>query len=127
MIKFLTALLLILGPISATAVVEVTNQVEHQAVTNQVKPVIIMFGAEWCPYCKEAMPAFIKAEKLYKGKVIFVYMDVDKVQIEGIPYLPSYVTSFITGEFNNESLNKLKSRDVKGLVEYIEKYHGVKP
>lgn len=113
--------------IASAKVINVTSEADYKAIVNQAKPVIIMFGADWCPACKEAKPAFIKAEKLYKGKVIFAYFDLDIVQVGGIPYIPSYVTTYITGNFNQDSLNDLTNRDVKGLIKYIKKYYNVTP
>lgn len=129
MIKLLSALLIVLGPLSATAdIYEVNTLKEYTEIVNKVKPIVIMFGTTWCSFCVEAKPAFIEADKLFKGKVSFVYMDIDKVgQVSGVNGVPSYVTSYIDGAFNQESLNDMTSRSVEGLVEYVEKYHGVKP
>jgi len=127
MFKLIAAVIFMTANIASAAVVEVTSEADYKAIVNQAKPVIIMFGASWCPACGEAKPAFVEAEKLYKGKVIFAYFDVDKVQVGGIPYIPSYVTTFITGDFNQDSLNKLESRDVQGLIKYIEEQHNIKP
>jgi len=128
MIKSLITFLIILGPLLAKAdVVNVTTKAQYDEVVNLVKPIVIMFGAPWCPYCVEAKPAFIAAEKLYKGKVIFVYMNTDIVQIQGIPYLPSYVMGDITGDFRNNTMNMNKGRSVSDLVEYIKEFHHIEP
>ena len=127
MFKLIAAVILMTASVASAAVVKVTSEADYKAIVNQAKPVIIMFGASWCPACVEAKPAFVEAEKLYKGKVIFAYFDVDTVQVGGIPYIPSYVTTYITGDFNQDSLNKLQSRDVQGLIKYIEEQHNIRP
>lgn len=129
MIKILTALLLTMGTISVQAdVVEIISPEQHVALIESGKPMIIMFGADWCGFCREAKPEFIKAEKLYKGKVIFAYIDTDKVRVPFVNGIPEFV---IGSDINNlvllESLGQLPSRDVKGIIEYIKRFTGVSP
>lgn len=43
-------------------------------------PIIIYFGASWCPSCKELYPVLEGLYEDYKGKVIIQYVDIDKYQ-----------------------------------------------
>ncbi|WP_302314743.1 co-chaperone YbbN, partial [uncultured Muribaculum sp.] len=44
----------------------------------QPMPVVVDFSATWCPPCKQFKPIFHKLAKKYKGKVNFIYVDIDK-------------------------------------------------
>lgn len=41
------------------------------------KPFVAMFHSEWCGYCKQFMPEYIKLAKEYKGKYNFVTISGD--------------------------------------------------
>lgn len=49
-------------------------------------PVLLEFGASWCPPCKIQHPILEKVAKEYKGKVIIKYIDVDKFQSIAVNY-----------------------------------------
>ena len=39
---------------------------------------IIMFGTEWCKFCRQTFPEFQKSAKLLKGTYTFYYVDCEK-------------------------------------------------
>lgn len=42
------------------------------------KIVVLTFGASWCKPCKKELPAWEKLAKKYKGKVVFVAVNIDQ-------------------------------------------------
>ncbi len=57
-------------------------------------PVVVDFSASWCPPCKQLHPIFDKVAHKYRGKVKFIYVDVDKAPqlarqygVESVPTL----------------------------------------
>jgi len=125
--KKLLAVLTLLASVAVSAeVIHLQSFDQHRKLIESKKPIVYMFGADWCGYCKEAYPDFVKAEKLYKGKVLFIYIDTDKIQAN-VPYLPSYAVGDKDpmknrSIFDQESLNKIESRDVEGLKKFIKEY-----
>ena len=130
-LKLLTAAILMTASMVNAKVLEVNSPELARDMMEQSRPVIIMFGANWCPACRDAKPAFIKAEKLYKGKVVFVYLDVDRVNTSQLPIdrIPSYAVAKDIKDINSmkESLNQLESRDVEGLKKYIKEFTNIAP
>lgn len=56
--------------------------------------VVVSFTAEWCPHCRAYKPVFSEVGDSFKGKAIFINIDVDsdegsaisnKFQVRGIP------------------------------------------
>ncbi len=41
-------------------------------------PIIIDFGADWCPPCQQMKPEFKKLYKAYHGKAMIQYVDIDE-------------------------------------------------
>lgn len=71
---------------------------------NLAKPVIVDFWAEWCPPCREFAPVFQEVAKMYKGKVMFVSVDVDKcpeiARQYGVASVPTVLTVSKDGVIN---------------------------
>lgn len=68
-----------------------TAQELDAAIRNSTLPVAVMFYAEWCDFCKDMHPMFAAAAKDMKGQVLFITVDVDKVQAQ----LQSLPTTFL--------------------------------
>jgi thioredoxin len=79
-------------------------------------PVLVDFGAEWCPPCRALKPRLEELEKTYDGKIKFVQVDVDSspyssVGLQSIPTLRLYkagkVVTEAIGALNKTQLEKL--------------------
>ena len=75
---------------SAAGVIESKREFDA-VISNMKRPAVIMEHADWCFWCKKAMPAYLMEEKFFAGKVDFYVVDVDKFKMplghkaEGIP------------------------------------------
>jgi len=52
----------------------------EQAVTRQPRPVLVKFGAEWCPPCRYLEAVLDRVEDRLQGRVKIVRVDVDEKQ-----------------------------------------------
>jgi len=79
-------------------------------------PVLCVFSADWCKYCKKLKPVLNEVARDYKGKVKVVVVNTDKspdycrkYDVEGIPALFMHdstgsVTAQETGYMEKDSL-----------------------
>ncbi|MBI2565187.1 thioredoxin [Candidatus Woesearchaeota archaeon] len=57
---------------------QVTSADFEQKVLKNKLPVIVDFSAEWCSPCRMLGPIFEKVSEFFKGKVVFLKLNVDK-------------------------------------------------
>lgn len=93
----LTAWKLANKPVEGAANVKQITLAEYTAKVNSTKPVLVDFGAEWCPPCKKMEPviAQLKNEAADKYKVIIIdgatQIDIQKqLKIEAFPVFIVY-------------------------------------
>lgn len=93
----LTAWKLANKPVEGVAKVKQITLAEYNAQVNSTKPVLVDFGAEWCPPCKKMEPviAQLKNEATDKYKVINIdgatQIDIQKqLKIEAFPLFIVY-------------------------------------
>jgi thiol-disulfide isomerase/thioredoxin len=51
--------------------------------------VLVTFGAKWCKPCKKELPAWDKLAKKYKGKVLFVAVNINNKRKDGEAFMKS--------------------------------------
>ena len=66
----------------------------EQKVLKARLPVIVEFGAEWCPPCRVLAPVFHRLSAEYQGRLGFASVDIDenpivyvRYRIQGVPTL----------------------------------------
>jgi thioredoxin 1 len=57
--------------------IEVTDSSFEKEVLHAEKPVLVDFGADWCPPCKAISPLVDSLAAEYEGKAIIAKLDVD--------------------------------------------------
>jgi thioredoxin 1 len=57
--------------------IEVTDSSFDKEVVNAERPVLVDFGADWCPPCKAISPLVDSLAAEYEGKAIIAKLDVD--------------------------------------------------
>lgn len=61
-----------------------TRHMFYEGFASGTKPEFIMFGTEWCGYCKKAKPEFEKLSTMTTGvQTRFVDCDKDKASMQG--------------------------------------------
>jgi thioredoxin 1 len=100
---------------SSAEVIELTSANWQQEVVESKIPVVVDFGATWCPPCRKLSPTIDSLAAQYKGKIKVGKVDVDqsadlakKYKIGPIPH----VFIFNGGEEPRVSFEGLKSEAV---------------
>ena len=77
-----------------------------------------MFGADWCKYCNEAKPVYVKLAK-ENPELSFGYIDVDTLatKVKGIPRFIVLNKGKRVDKLNGYNKTKLKNL-VKGLIAF---------
>ena len=79
----------------------------EQVVLKADKPVIVDFGAEWCPPCKARDPIVDNIANNYAGKAVVAHVDVDNAQQTAMKFrimsVPT-VMFFKNGEVQDQSI-----------------------
>lgn len=94
------------------AITEVNDDNIEAEVINSKTPVVVMFYATWCGYCKDLEKEIVKREGSLKGKVKFVRVDVDKTSagsiIRALPTTVLVKNGKSVGGFQGADLLKLE-------------------
>ena len=73
------------------AVIELTSPAQVKRELSKPGKMVLMYGAPWCPACKNFHPIFEKASKEMKY-IRFYYVNVDKLGLHGhekdVTYIP---------------------------------------
>ncbi len=77
------------------ATIEVTAANFQTSVLNAAQPILVEFGADWCPPCKMLAPTIEYLAQKYAGKLIVGEIDSDAapdlVQRYGVMGLPTLI------------------------------------
>lgn len=72
----------------------------------QPYPVVVDFSASWCGPCKQMHPIFDRLANEYKGRVKFIYVDIDKApqlaKQYGVEAVPTLLFVNTKGEINRQ-------------------------
>lgn len=83
------------------------NDFEEKVIKKSKEiPVVVDFYADWCGPCQMLAPIMEKIEKVYKGKAIFVKINIDnnpeisqKYDVTGIPAVKIFKDRAVVDEF----------------------------
>ena len=82
---------------------------------------ILMIGADWCPYCRNAKPHFTRLSKLYGSKVNAKYIDVDTQPSIAALYRAKTIPTFVFLE-NKQVVHKYNESDPARLKKEFESF-----
>ncbi len=104
-------------------IVYINTPEEFENIISKGGVVVADFFATWCPPCKMLSPILEELSETYKGKVDFVKIDVDKVNILASKYriesIPD-VRIFKGGQEQKQLIGLMEKSDyVKTIDEYL--------
>ena len=82
---------------------------------------ILMIGADWCPYCRNAKPHFTRLSKLFGSKVSAKYIDVDTQPSIAALYRAKTIPTFVFLE-NKQVVHKYNESDPARLKKEFETF-----
>ncbi|MDN3503950.1 MAG: thioredoxin family protein [Rhabdochlamydiaceae bacterium] len=97
--------------------VKIVDESQLEIIIRQCHmPLVVDFFASWCGPCKRMKPIYRKIAEKYKGKVIFVAIDIDrskklreKYNLRGVPSFNLYQTGkFIKQQYGSLSEDKFE-------------------
>jgi len=105
--------------------IEPSTDAEFQeVVVKETRPVLVKFGATWCPPCRSTDTALAKYEDTSAGDVRVVILDVDSnpalsqhYQVSSIPHL----FIFHKGKVVDERVGGMGTEEIRGWLKSNEK------
>lgn len=100
--------------------IELTEQNLKSEVSESSIPVIIKAYASWCGPCIQMTPIFEEVEKLFKGKVKFLELNVDQARNLAIQYGITSIPTFIfikDGEIAHKETGYMAKEELKSKIE----------
>lgn len=82
--------MLLVPQISQAQLTEITNANAEQVIKQSKVPVLVLFYADFCGYCKELEAVLLRRQNELSGKILLAKADVISNQI-GLPAVPVLV------------------------------------
>ena len=119
----LLALFLCFKPTPKSAIEPSTDEYFQATVANETRPVLVKFGASWCPPCVSTDGALAEYDSQSQGEVKVVLIDVDTngpltqhYGVRGIPH--SFL--FLNGKVIDDRIGGMDVDDIKNWVKSNE-------
>ncbi|NLP48056.1 MAG: thioredoxin [Clostridiales bacterium] len=77
---------------------EVKGSFDIEKLKSYNLPIIIEFGADWCPPCQQMAPIIKSLNAELQGKAIIRYVNVDKVEVKGYNFQSIPTQLFINAD-----------------------------
>jgi thiol-disulfide isomerase/thioredoxin len=97
------------------------RKTKSRKASNKGSKTILMIGADWCPYCRNAKPHFTRLSKLYSSNINAKYIDVDTQPSVAALYRAKTIPTFVFLE-NKQVVHKYNESDPALLKKEFETF-----
>jgi len=106
--------------------IEPSTDAEFQSsVAEETRPVLVKFGATWCPPCRSTDTALAEYERTSSGEVKVVIMDVDSnpslSQHYGVSSIP-HSFLFVKGKIVDERVGGMDAPEIRSWVQSNQRH-----
>lgn len=84
------------------------------------RPVIVDFGATWCPPCQEFKPHFAAVAEKFATKATFIYADVDKWQEVAVEFGAQSIPTIVVIKTNGEKVSHTGYMTEREFSKFVE-------
>ena len=104
---------------------EVSDGTFEQEVFQAGGPVVVDFGAPWCPPCRAMEPIFEELAGRFEGSVRFVKVNIDESPSVSQRYGVKGIPTFIVFEGGREAERVVGASGKEAFARIVSKYAGV--
>jgi thioredoxin 1 len=102
--------------------VEITELSFDELVTNNAKPVLVDFWAEWCAPCRMLSPVVDEVASSYEGKIVVGKVNIDEqptlAQKFGVMSIPTLIL-YKNGKIENKSIGVVGKDKISGMIDSV--------
>jgi thioredoxin 1 len=102
--------------------VAITESSFDEAVTNNAKPVLVDFWADWCAPCRMLSPVVDEIASTYEGKIIVGKINIDEeaglAQRFGVMSIPTLIL-FKDGKIEKKSIGVVGKDKIAGMIDSV--------
>lgn len=98
------------------SIISISKKSDFDKLKKKHKKLIVMYGTEACPGCINLKKSYKKLSRRYQGRVVFVYIDIDKANLN-FDSLPTCIT-YMNGK-GKEMLEGNSKMELKGLLKTL--------
>jgi thioredoxin 1 len=102
--------------------VEITELNFDELVTNNAKPVLVDFWAEWCAPCRMLSPVVDEVASSYEERIVVGKVNIDEqpvlAQKFGVMSIPTLIL-YKNGKIENKSIGVVGKDKISGMIDSV--------
>ena len=104
---------------------EVSDATFEREALGAGRPVVVDFGAPWCPPCRAMEPVFEELAVRFEGAVNFLKMNIDENPLTAQRYGIKGIPTFLVFDGGREVERVVGAAGKEALARIVNKYAGV--